>query len=94
MRQYLLTFLGAAALALSVGSASCMQCTYSGRTGRLIDDEIRDESRINQAECAYIGHITNLSKLSCDVTVIDNASGPQGDIILYLEWAPRWRSLR
>lgn len=87
MRQYFITFLGAAALALSVGSASPMIVKYNGQTGKLIETQIVDASSVNPNEVDFVKRIDNLSSLSCSTRILDNGrDDPRGDITLYLSW--------
>ena len=86
MRKQVLSFLGAAALALSIGSASPMMVTFSGETGKLIEVSIQTERLINPYQAGLISHVNDIAHCSCDVQILQN--GQDGDIVLYLTWRP------
>ena len=92
MKRYLLSLLGASALALSVGTASPMRATFSGQTGRLISAEAIDERFIDNSEAIQINHINILPHLSATVEVECNGQG--GLIVVYLTWRPQIRFFR
>jgi len=84
LRKYLLSFLGAVALALSIGTAKPMMVTFDGNTGQLISSTIYTPAQVNDREASFISNITDVVNTSANKMILSN--GSNGLIVLYLTW--------
>ena len=82
--KYLRSFLGAAALALSIGAAKPMMITFDANTGCLLGSVVYTPSMVNIEEFKYVRNITQMVNTSANMQILSNGQG--GKIILYAIW--------
>lgn len=63
VRNYLMPILGAAAIALSFGASSAMVVTFSGVTGKCLEQEIYAPQHVDLGAAGYLNHCSDLNQV-------------------------------